>query len=60
MTTKGFRTLAFSFKDYSEEEFSGLSNFNSDDTIKELENGQTFCGIVGMKDPLRARIQQTV
>jgi magnesium-transporting ATPase (P-type) len=60
MTTKGFRTMAFSYKDYDKDEFEGLSDFNSDATIKELENGQTFCGIVGLKDPLRDRMKHIV
>jgi Ca2+-transporting ATPase len=52
--------MAFSYKDYDKDEFEGLSDFNSDATIKELENGQTFCGIVGLKDPLRDRMKHIV
>lgn len=60
MTKKGFRAIAFSFKDYSVDDFAGLTDFHSAATIRELESGQTFIGMVGMKDPLRDRVKQVI
>ena len=60
MTKKGFRAIAFSFKDYSVDDFAGLTDFHSESTIRELESNQTFIGMVGMKDPLRDRVKQVI
>jgi calcium-translocating P-type ATPase len=60
MTKKGFRAIAFSFRDFPVDEFAGLGNFQSDETISQLESNQTFVAMVGMKDPPRDRVKQVV
>ena len=60
MTTKGFRAIAFSFKDYSVQDFANLRDFQTEATINELEQNQTFLGIVSLKDPLRDNVKNVV
>ena len=56
ITTKGYRGIAFSFKDYSAEDFKKLRDFNSPQTIEELRKDHTFLGIVALQDPLREHV----
>lgn len=60
MTSKGFRAIAFSFKDYALSDFQSLSDFQTEATINELEQNQTFIGLVSLKDPLRDNVKNVV
>ncbi len=64
MTTQGLRTLAFSYREFTEEQFADFqqltNNFSSDDAAKYLEEGNTLLAIVAMKDPLRPRVNQLI
>lgn len=60
MTKQGFRVIAFSYKDYSVDDFNNFApdSFHDENVRKELESDQTFIGMVAMKDPLRNRVKQ--
>ena len=58
MTTKGFRTIGFSYKDYSKADFESLGDFAT--AVNKVEANQTFVGIVSLKDPLRDNVKNVV
>ena len=58
MTTKGFRTIGFSDKDYSKADFESLGDFAT--AVHKIEANQTFVGIISLKDPLRDNVKNVV
>lgn len=58
MTTKGFRTIGFSYKDYSKADFESLGDFAT--AVNKVEANQTFVGIISLKDPLRDNVKNVV
>ena len=64
MTTKGFRTLAFSYRDFSSGEFDAIkqqtNNFRNEDSIQMLESNNTFLALVALNDPVRPRVQHVI
>lgn len=50
----GFRTLGFSYKDMSEEEFAQSCEEDS------LVSNQTFVTLIAMKDPLRDQVKKAI
>jgi magnesium-transporting ATPase (P-type) len=58
MTTNGFRTLAFSYRDMSINDFRSMmsqmsGDIDSEDEIRHLEQDQTFLSLVALADPVR-------
>ena len=62
MTSKGLRVLAFSFRDFTSEEYAQLKadsdGFDSDS--KALEVNHTFLALVALKDPVRPDVYKSV
>lgn len=62
----GLRCLAFSYADYSLEDFEAIQketgNFSSDSSFTRLQTGahQTFLIMVAMKDPLRDGVKKAI
>ena len=56
--SKGFRCIAFSYKDYSVEDFAAMGSFL--DNLDSIETEQTLVGVVAMKDPLRDRVKDVI
>lgn len=60
----GLRTLAFSYRDFSEEQFEEVKeatkDFTAEDSAQFLESDNTLLAIVALKDPLRERVANVV
>lgn len=64
MAKLGHRVMAFAVNDFDSAVFEQLrqdtNNFTSEDTLAKLELGKTFLGLVGLKDPQRDQIRDTL
>jgi len=60
MTSKGLKVLAFSFRDFTLEEFAQLEVDGFDSGTNVLEVGHTFLALVALKDPLRTDVERSV
>jgi Ca2+-transporting ATPase len=55
---QGFRCIAFSFKDYSVQDFEAMGPFL--ENLDSVQADQTLIGVVAMKDPLRDRVKDVI
>lgn len=65
MTTNSLRTLAFSYRDMSINDFQSMmsqmsGDIDSEDEIRHLEQDQTFLTLVALADPVRQNIKEVV
>lgn len=64
MAKLGHRVMAFAVNDFDSAVFEQLrqdtNNFTSEDTLAKLELGKTFLALVGLKDPQRDSIRDTL
>ena len=56
--SKGFRCIAFSYRDYSVGDFEAMGSFL--DNVDAVQADQTLIGVVAMKDPLRDRVKDVI
>jgi magnesium-transporting ATPase (P-type) len=64
MSAQGLRTLGFSYKDMSEEDFDALkeetNDFFDEGSADQLAADHTFVCFVAMKDPLRDQVKKAM
>lgn len=64
MTTQGFRTLGFSYKDMTVDEYESIEGVHeeieSDRVIQRLVAGQTFIALIALEDPLRDHVKKAI
>mmetsp|Transcript_23024 Transcript_23024/g.31395 ORF Transcript_23024/g.31395 Transcript_23024/m.31395 type:complete len:541 (+) Transcript_23024:427-2049(+) len=58
MASQGLRTLAFSYRDFEEQEFERM--LETDQLTEQLEQNMTFTCLMALEDPLRDRVQKVV
>jgi len=64
MSSQGLRTLGFSYKDMSEDDFAALkektNDFFEEGSADELASDQTFVCFIACKDPLRDQVKKAM
>mmetsp|Transcript_104994 Transcript_104994/g.145198 ORF Transcript_104994/g.145198 Transcript_104994/m.145198 type:complete len:97 (+) Transcript_104994:1669-1959(+) len=64
MARVGLRGIAFAFRDISTDEWYGIQQqfdpANEQNNLALLEQDLTFSAIVGLRDPLRARVEKVM
>ena len=60
MTSKGLKVLAFSFRDFTLEEYAQLEVDGFDSNTNALEVRHTFLALVALKDPVRTDLKRSV
>jgi magnesium-transporting ATPase (P-type) len=63
-TSKGYRAMAFAYKDYNLDEFEELrrdsNNFESENDKISLEQNLVFVGVFALQDELRDKVLRSV
>jgi len=64
MTKQGFRTLGFSYKDMSVEDFYAIDGVEKEIESQEVEEAlcadHTFIALIALKDPLRDHVKKAI